>query len=166
MQEMAENVYFECRKKAAEQNDKLRSRAGAAELLGVSESTLAHYELGVVKNVPVDIVVLMAELYKAPELKRYYCKRECPIGKDFPVADEAGSLEGAVLRMVFSLDEGTIRLASKALMELAKDGKITPDEVGTLETAMKALEGVAKSFSELRVVQERAKLEKGRCEGC
>lgn len=142
MQEMAENVYFESRKRAAEQNDKLRSRAGAAELLGVSESTLAHYELGVVKNVPVDIVVMMAELYKAPELKRYYCKNECPIGRYFPLAQEAGSLEGAVLRMVLSLDQSTIQLASKALMEIAKDGKITADEMGTMETAMKALEGV------------------------
>lgn len=41
---MNENVYFECRKKAAIHNERLNSRAGAADILGISESTLAHYE--------------------------------------------------------------------------------------------------------------------------
>ena len=41
---MNENVYFECRKRAAIHNERLNSRAGAAEILGISESTLAHYE--------------------------------------------------------------------------------------------------------------------------
>lgn len=51
---MNENVYFECRKRAAIHNERLNSRAGAAEILGISESTLAHYELGITKNIPVD----------------------------------------------------------------------------------------------------------------
>lgn len=50
---MNENVYFECRKRAAIHNERLNSRAGAAEILGISESTLAHYELGITKNIPV-----------------------------------------------------------------------------------------------------------------
>lgn len=53
---MNENVYFECRKRAAIHNERLNSRAGAAEILGISESTLAHYELGITKNIPVDIM--------------------------------------------------------------------------------------------------------------
>ena len=73
---MNENVYFECRKRAAIHNERLNSRAGAAEILGISESTLAHYELGITKNIPVDVVVMMAEVYNAPELKCIYCKSE------------------------------------------------------------------------------------------
>ena len=60
-------------------NERLYSREGAAELLGISVSTLADYELGNTKVVPVDKVVLMADLYNAPELKTGYCKYECPI---------------------------------------------------------------------------------------
>lgn len=41
-----ENVYFVARKKAAMYNERLYSREGAAELLGISVSTLADYELG------------------------------------------------------------------------------------------------------------------------
>lgn len=90
---MNENVYFECRKRAAIHNERLNSRAGAAEILGISESTLAHYELGITKNIPVDVVVMMAEVYNAPELKCIYCKSECPIGKELPIATEAGNIE-------------------------------------------------------------------------
>ena len=64
-------------------NERLYSREGAAELLGISVSTLADYELGNTKVVPVDKVVLMADLYNAPELKTGYCKHECPICSQF-----------------------------------------------------------------------------------
>lgn len=63
------NMYFQARKKAATYNERLWSREGAAELLGISVSTLADYELGNTKVVPVDKVVLMADLYNAPECK-------------------------------------------------------------------------------------------------
>ena len=74
-----QNVYFQARKKAAAYNERLWSREGAAELLGISASTLADYELGNTKVVPVDKVVLMADLYKTPELITGYCMRECPV---------------------------------------------------------------------------------------
>lgn len=53
------NMYFQARKKAATYNERLWSREGAAELLGISVSTLADYELGNTKVVPVDKVVLV-----------------------------------------------------------------------------------------------------------
>lgn len=42
-----ETMYFRCRKEAALHNDRLNSRAGAAEALGISESSLAKHELGI-----------------------------------------------------------------------------------------------------------------------
>lgn len=89
-----ENVYFRARKEAAKYNDKLFSREGASELLGISVSTLADYELGNTKFVPVDKVVLMADLYNAPELKYGYRKYECPIGKMMPLATKVNGIEG------------------------------------------------------------------------
>lgn len=43
------NIYRACREEAAKYNDKLRSRESAAELLGISTSTLSNYELGITK---------------------------------------------------------------------------------------------------------------------
>lgn len=48
-----ENIYFRYRKEASIYNDKLKSREGASELLGISPSSLADYELGNTKVVPV-----------------------------------------------------------------------------------------------------------------
>ena len=82
------NVYYEARKKAAMYNDRLSSRDGAAEALGISPSTLADYELGLTKFVPVENVIRMADVYNAPQLKPHYCKNVCPIGCEMPVATE------------------------------------------------------------------------------
>lgn len=64
------NIYFACREKAAKYNDLLNSRERAAELLGISTSTLANHELGVTKNVPPDTVVMMSDLYKTHQKRR------------------------------------------------------------------------------------------------
>ena len=56
------NVYFQARKRASVSNPKLFSRESAAEMLGISPYTLADYELGSTKVVPVDKVMLMAEM--------------------------------------------------------------------------------------------------------
>ena len=59
----AGNIYCQKRKEAAKFNDKLNSREGASELLGVSQSTLADYELNYTKIVPVDVVLRMSDIY-------------------------------------------------------------------------------------------------------
>ena len=103
------NMYFQARKKAATYNERLWSREGAAELLGISVSTLADYELGNTKGVPVDKVVLMADLYNAPELITGYCMRECPVHGFLPLATEEKSLEGIALRLLQNFNEDSLK---------------------------------------------------------
>lgn len=67
------NPWYEARKKAAEYDDRLCSREGAAERLGMSVSAVADAELGLSKCMPVDKAVLMADLYRAPHLLNHYC---------------------------------------------------------------------------------------------
>lgn len=49
-----QNVYFRARKQAAMYNERLSSREGAAEMLGISPSTLADYELGIPAKTEAD----------------------------------------------------------------------------------------------------------------
>ena len=77
---LGETPYRECRKQAAIYNDALGSMERAAEMLGVSVNTLSNYELGVTVP-PVNIIIVMADLYRAPQLKTMYCKNECLIGR-------------------------------------------------------------------------------------
>ena len=150
-----ENIYFACRKRAASYNDKLNSRETAAELLGVSPSTLANHELGITKSVPVDTVVMMADLYHAPELKNKYCKYECPIGKGLPVATDIDSLEGITVRLLHGLDDEEIRTMKKRLLSIAADGMIQEEEKQELDKILNTLDSLAKTISELRMLAEK-----------
>lgn len=150
-----ENVYFVARKRAAMYNERLYSREGAAELLGISVSTLADYELGNTKVVPVDKVVLMADLYNAPELKTGYCKHECPICSYLPVATEVKGLEVITLRLMKRLDCDELNRIKKELVDITEDGIIDETEKPELKKILAFLDEVAESISELKIVGEK-----------
>lgn len=152
---MGENIYFQYRKRAATHNDKLNSREGAAECLGISESSLAHYELGITKNIPVDVVVMMAELYNAPELKNHYCKAECPIGCCIPVATEEASISQATVHLLESLDPDNLREQKKQVLKISQDGKVSPQEAQRLSEVLESLDKISEALSELRILAEK-----------
>ena len=151
-----DNVYFRARKNAAIYNDKLYSREGASELIGVSSSTLADYELGITKVVPVDKVVIMADLYNCPELKTGYCKHECPIGKTMPIATQVKSIEGIALRIIREFDSEKINDMEQSLVDIAADGIISDEEKPALEDILKRLDALAEVISEMKLVGEKA----------
>lgn len=150
-----QNVYFRARKDASLYNERLSSREGAAEMLGVSASTLADYELGITKFVPVDKVVLMADLYNCPELKTGYCKNECPIGKHIPLATSVSGIEGIALRILKGMDSDEVKNIQKSLIDIASDGVITEDEKPVLKEIIQKLEEMALAISELKLVGEK-----------
>ena len=151
-----QNIYFQARKKAAAYNERLWSREGAAELLGISVAALADYELGNVKVVPVDKVVLMADLYNCPELKNGYCKSECPIGKAMPLATEIKGIEGIALRLIREFDSGKIKKMEDGLIEIAEDGVISEEEKPVLQGILQRLDTLAEVISEMKLVGEKA----------
>ena len=150
-----ENVYKACRKKAAQYNEALNSREKAAEMLGIAPSTLANHELGVTKNVPVDTVVMMADLYRAPELRNLYCKNECPIGRMLPLSTEVKGLQSITVRILNSLDDDAIRSMKKSLLRIAEDDEIKKDDREDLESIMEMMEKIATEISELRMLAEK-----------
>ncbi|MDK2811079.1 MAG: hypothetical protein PWR27_1788 [Petroclostridium sp.] len=148
-----DNIYCRCRKEAAKYNDKLNSREGAAELLGVSVSSLADYELGNTKVVPVDKVVLMADLYNAPEIKNYYCTNECPIGRNTVPKLEIEELDRLTIKVLSSLR--FIDDIKDKLIDIAADGVITEHEKPALEEILRALDQIAVYSQELRLWAEK-----------
>ena len=162
--ECNENIYFTCRKRAALHNDRLNSRESAAELLGISSSTLANYELGITKAVPVDMVVMMADLYGAPELKSMYCKNDCLIGRMLPIATKIDSLQGITIRLLSCLDSDEILAIKKKLIDIAADGVLSPGEEKELSSILERLDKLSKSISELRMLAEKCK-ERGKGNG-
>ena len=148
-----ENPCFRCRKEAAKYNDRLNSREGAAELLGVSVSSLADYELGITKVIPVDKVVLMAELYGAPELKAWYCAEECPIGRGGPMPSaELASVERTAMQLLKQLRESDVQDVKNTLIDITADGVISEDERADLERILEYLDGLIKAAGELKLI--------------
>lgn len=151
----ADTMYFRCRKEAALHNDRLNSRAGAAEALGISESSLAKHELGITKFVPVDLVALMADLYGCPELKANYCKNECPLGRDLALATEVSPIERVTLNILSGLSTGKIEQIKQQLIDIAADGVIDSSEAPQMRDIVDYLGRLAKSVAELQLLCEK-----------
>jgi transcriptional regulator with XRE-family HTH domain len=149
------NIYFKARQEAAKTDKRLSSRESAAELLGCSASSLANYELGVTKAVPPDAVVMMADLYNAPELKSRYCANECPIGKGAPIPTTVGSIELVTCRLIRALSQGTIDSIKRQFVEIAADGKVTDEELPQIESLNEHLGEMSQTISELQMLCQK-----------
>ena len=152
----AGNPWYEARKKAAEYDDRLCSREGAAERLGMSVSAVADAELGLTKCMPVDKAVLMADLYTAPQLLNYYCRHECPIGCRHSISDEVVDIDRVTVKLLKGLRVDKLEEIKDSLLDIAEDGKITDDEKPELKEVLDYLDSLAKTVSELKTIGEIA----------
>lgn len=150
-----ENVYYQARKEAALYNDKLNSREGAAELLGISVSSLADYELGMTKFVPVDKVRLMAELYNAPQLMNGYCKYECPFGEHRILPVKVESVELATLKFLDALNKIDLRDVQMRLTTISSNGRIDEDEKDDFLDIVSKLEAVQEQIETLKLLADK-----------
>ena len=148
-QRTRENPFFKARMEAAKYNDRLKSREGAAEALGVHPSTIANYELGTRVNPQPDTVLCMADLYHAPELLNHFCANECPIGLETTMEIKLEGLDRIAIKTLNSL-QGTEKIKD-SLIEIVSDGKITDDEEETLKEILDHLTQIAETASELKL---------------
>lgn len=150
-----ENVYYQARKEAALYNDKLNSREGAAELLGISVSSLADYELGMTKFVPVDKVRLMADLYNAPQLMNGYCKYECPLGQHRILPVKVESIELATLKFINALNKIDLRDLQSRLTSISSKGRIEDSEKAEFIDIVTQLGKVQEQIEVLKLLADK-----------
>ncbi len=148
------NPWYQARKKAAMYDDRLCSREGAAERLGMSVSAVADAELGLSKCMPVDKAVLMADLYNAPHLLNHYCLNECPIGCRLSLSDEVHSIDRVTVKLLRDLKAERLDELKDTLIEIAADGKISDEEKPALKGILDYLDTLAKNVSELKTIGE------------
>lgn len=151
----AGNRYCQARLKAARYNEKLLTRAGAAEYLpGVTEDSLKKYELEINK-VPNTVVALMADAYADPELRSWYCANECPLGKDRVTEISDMPPERTTIRMQNHMD-----VLQDALQEFAgmlDDGVITAEELERLPQIEKNFRDTRQRMDEILAAIEKIK---------
>ena len=147
-----ENPWYKARMEAAKYDDRLLSREGAAERLGMSVSAVSDAELGLSKCMPVDKAVLMADLYKAPHLLNWYCLNECPIGCRLPLSDEVLGIDRVTVKMLKNLTVDDIKDVKEQLIDIAADGVISDDEKPDFREVLGYLDELARTISELKTI--------------
>lgn len=152
----AGNVWYEARIDAAKWNDRLSSREGAAGVLGISIDVVNSVERGLHKCMPVDLAVMMADEYNAPQLLNHYCLHECPIGCRQSISDEVSSIERVTVKLLKGLKVDELSGIKDKLIDIAADGVISDDEKPDLKDIVEYLDGLAKTVSELKTLSQIA----------
>ena len=146
------NPYYIARMRAAEVNDDLSSREGAADVTGIERTRLARIELGTIVPYP-DEVRMLADAYTAPELMNYYCSHDCQIGgcmgNLLPVTPASSLSELACQAAIYLRNAGNIR---DQLINISADGIISEDERPILETLLEQLGHISQVARQLQAI--------------
>ena len=134
------------------------TRDGASELMdGVSSARIEKIEYEQTEPTAYDIMQ-MAQCYKRPELKNYYCTHECHIGKDSVAKVEVKELSNIVLEMIASLNE--INPLVSKLVQITRDGVISEDELHDFSLIRTKLRDISVAVNELNLWVEKTAMEK------
>lgn len=144
-----DNKYFKARIDASKYNEKLKSREGASEMLGIHPSTLADYELGMLKCPQPDKVVLMADLYNAPELLNRFCCEDCPIGCNCVDKLEVEELDRITIKTLNTLKNADD--IKETLIDITADGVIDKSERLKMNDIVEQLTQISKVAGELKL---------------
>lgn len=137
---------------AAKCNDKLNSREGAAEVIGLDRTRFARIELGSLNPYPEE-VLLMSDVYNAPELCNLYCHEQCPLGKHTTIPIEVAELDRLTLQVLSAFQR--VGFVKETLIEIAADGVITEDEKPRLEEVLNTLDLISSNAQSLKLWAEK-----------
>ena len=133
------------------------SREFAAEKLGISDDKLERIENEKQMPNPQDVLI-MSDVYQAPELCNYYCSRDCEIGQRYVPRVPDSELPGIVLQLMASIYE--MDDIGKILVKITADDKIDDSEVENLAQAQYTLEQLSIMIEALQLCVER-KIDRG-----
>lgn len=128
------------------------SREHAAEEIGISDDKLERIENGKQLPNPQDVLI-MSEVYKAPELCNIYCSRDCEIGRRYVPRVPAPELPGIILHLLDSVYE--VEDVEKSLVRITADDIIDESEVESLADAQYTLEQLSVMIEALQLCIER-----------
>lgn len=151
----AGNPYCIARLAAAECNDDLSSREGAAAITGIERTRLARLELGMITPHPDEVRVL-ADAYNAPELLNYYCSHDCQIGRCMdvllPAEQPSGIAQLAVQAAIALRDAEIIR---DRLLDISADGIVDAGEQKELENILHEIGQISQVAHQLNAVARK-----------
>lgn len=121
----------------------------------LSYDKLVKLELGMQDFQPEDVLGLSLA-YNKPELRNYYCSRECQIGKkDAPKVEDADNVHKILVGMSVSLE--SINAKKLRLMEILEDGEVDNSEIQDLNKILDELEKISMTVEAIQLWCEKAK---------
>lgn len=125
------------------------TRERAADLIpGFSPERIEKIENGRTQIQPED-VVLMADSYKSPALRNYYCANECPIGRQHELPTESKELAQIAVETLNAVNR--ISKNRDRLLEIVEDGQVCSDEYADFLEIKATLDKIALSVSNLQL---------------
>ena len=97
--------------------------------------------------------MMMAEKYKEPDLRNYYCANQCPLGIDYVPEVKIKALAHIALEMLSSLN--SMDKKKERLIEIAADGTISADEMKDFVFIETELEHIAMTVDTLQLWIEK-----------
>ncbi|MBQ7862706.1 MAG: XRE family transcriptional regulator [Clostridia bacterium] len=151
-----ENIYRLARKKVAEENPLLKSIDTAQELLCIDRLRLMKIENGQ-KTPEPDDVAAMAKVYNAPELRNFYCSKECPLGCDSKpfICDDLDKISVRLLSALHFLENANDRIYA-----ILEDGEISENERAEFGNILETLEKISYSAGSLELWAKKNGFEK------
>lgn len=129
------------------------SREKASEQMeGMSASRIEKIEYETQQPTPFD-VVQMADCYKRPDLCNYYCSHRCEIGSRYVPEVEVSELSDIILETIASLND--INPLTSRLIQIARDGKITDDELPDFAFISSKLDEISLAVNALNLWVEK-----------
>lgn len=136
----------------------LTREAASAEMAGVSASRIEKIECERQEATPYD-VVQMADCYKRPDLCNYYCSHVCAIGERYVPEIKLSELPNIILETIASLNE--LDPLTGRLIQIARDGKISDDEIRDFAFISKKLDEISQAVDALHLWVDKTAGENG-----
>jgi len=136
-------IYQLCR----EEQGLTREKASES-MTGISASRIEKIEYELQEPTPYDIIQ-MADCYKRPDLCNYYCSHKCAIGDRYVPEVEVSELSNIILETIASLNE--INPLTGRLIQIARDGKISDDEIHDFAYISQKLDEVSLAIDSLNL---------------
>ena len=140
-------IYQICREEAG------LTRAEASEkMTAVSDSKIEKFEYEMQEPAPYDIIQ-MADAYHRPDLCNYYCSHKCEIGQRYVPEVDVSDLPDIILETIASLNE--INPLTSRLIQIARDGKISDDEIKDFAFISNKLDEISLAIDSLNLWVEK-----------
>lgn len=146
-------IYQICREEAG-----LTRSEASEKMTAVSDSKIEKFEYEIQEPTPYDIIQ-MADAYKRPDLCNYYCSHKCEIGHRYVPEVEVTDLSNIILETIAGLNE--INPLTGRLIQIARDGKISDDEMKDFAFISKKLDEISLAIDSLNLWIDKTASEQG-----